>query len=428
MRILLVNKFHYLRGGSETYYLGLGTALKAAGHTVGWFSMEHPENMAPDGPAWFVPNVDYNTKNSPLVTLQHAGALLYSRQAAALFRQAVLKFRPDVVHLHNVHRQITLSVVDVCKAFNLPVVATLHDYIYLCPAYLMLSHGQPCQRCLGGHFRHCVTRRCIKDSVGKSLLAAIEAQNYRWRKTYDAIDTFIAPSGYMRQKMLEGGFSAQQLTCLPNFLGDEWFADESGNTSRQPVLLYVGRLSEEKGVDVLLRAFASASLPMTLCLAGEGDAQPQLQALCTELGLGERVHFAGRLAPEELRTLYRSSTGLVLPSQSPENAPYAVIEAQAMGLPAVVSRAGGLPELITEGETGFLFETGSVADLSKKLQILAFLDPLMYNDMTLLSIKCAQTRYGKTSHVEKLVALYQDTAERKGLPLWPDESFPEPSS
>ena len=166
MRILLVNKFHYRKGGAETYYLTVGSELERIGHEVAYFSMRHPDNLPCEWDKYFVTQREYNNVKNPF-------------KAKRNFQALCEEFRPDVVHLNNVHRQITLSILDApyLREKKTPVFYTAHDYVTVCPGYLMLDgHGRVCDACLeDGHFRHCFERRCVKGSRAKSALAAMEA-------------------------------------------------------------------------------------------------------------------------------------------------------------------------------------------------------------------------------------------------------------
>lgn len=269
MRILLVNKFHYRKGGAETYYLTVGSELERMGHEVAYFSMMHPDNLPCEWDKYFVTQREYNNVRNPLKAARDGMALIYSPEAKRNFQALCEEFRPDVVHLNNVHRQITLSILDApyLRENKVPVFYTAHDYVTVCPGYLMLDgDGRVCDACLeDGHYRHCIENRCVKGSRAKSALAAMEASFNRAHKSNQRIDKVIAPSRFMRSKLIEGGWPEDKVIFLQNF-ADDAILDRAANagadaTDREnPYLLFFGRLSVEKGVDTLLRAF-DAALP-----------------------------------------------------------------------------------------------------------------------------------------------------------------------
>ena len=269
MRIILVNKFHYLKGGAETYYLTLGERLKAMGHEVAYFSMRHPDNLPCAQERYFVTRREYNDVQNPLRAARDGFALVYSIEAKRSFETLCEDFRPDVVHLNNVHRQITLSILDApyLSEHQVPVVYTAHDYVTVCPSYLMLDgDGRVCDECLqDGRYRHCITRRCVKGSRAKSALAALEASFNRAHRSNDRIDVAIAPSKFMAGKLVEGGWPTVKVRHMQNFVSDDVFA-RAGEGSADatdwdsPYVLFFGRLSKEKGDPEWMREFRLKSL------------------------------------------------------------------------------------------------------------------------------------------------------------------------
>lgn len=306
MRVLLVNKFHYRKGGAETYYLTVGSELERMGHEVAYFSMRHPDNLPCEWDKYFVTQREYNNVKNPLKAARDGMALIYSPEAKRNFQALCEEFRPDVVHLNNVHRQITLSILDApyLRENKVPVFYTAHDYVTVCPGYLMLDgDGRVCDACLeDGHYRHCIENRCVKGSRAKSALAAMEASFNRTHKSNQRIDKVIAPSRFMRSKLIEGGWPEDKVIFLQNF-ADDAILDRAANagadaTDREnPYLLFFGRLSVEKGVDTLLRAFDAAlpNLPqdMRLVVVGDGPDADEFKAIASSLGCASRIEFAG---------------------------------------------------------------------------------------------------------------------------------------
>lgn len=333
MRILLVNKFHYRKGGAETYYLTVGSELERMGHEVAYFSMRHPDNLPCEWDKYFVTQREYNNVKDPLKAARDGMALIYSPEAKRNFQALCEEFRPDVVHLNNVHRQITLSILDApyLGENKVPVFYTAHDYVTVCPGYLMLDGGgRVCDACLeDGRYRHCIENRCVKGSRAKSALAAMEASFNRAHKSNRRIDRVIAPSRFMRSKLIEGGWPEGKVVFLQNF-ADDAILDRAANagadaTDREnPYLLFFGRLSAEKGVDTLLRAFDAAlpSLPqnMRLVVVGDGPDAADFKTLASSLGCAARIEFAGYQTGGALqayveRTCRTRSWRLLLPAR-----------------------------------------------------------------------------------------------------------------
>lgn len=426
MRVILVNKFHYRKGGSETYYFAVADALRSQGHQVFFFAMEDPENEPCDQARYFVSAKDYNGPTSAVRKVGEAASLLYSTEAKRKFETLCEAVRPDVVHMNLVHRQITLSILDApyLRKHHVPVVWTAHDYIAVCPSYTMLDgNGDVCEACLGGHFSSCLKRKCVKGSTAKSGLATLEAEYLRLTKAYAKIDRIICPSQFMGSKMVEGGFPAGQLVWMPNFLTGRAVSEIEGVPATdpgRPYFIYFGRLSGEKGVAVLLQAFARAraqGLPEDygLAIVGDGPARAELEQLSAELGLGDAAAFLGYKSGDELRALVRGARFSVVPSTWYENMPFSVVESLLAGTPVLGSRIGGIPELVDEGRTGFTFTAGDADALASLLRSATDLSDDEYRAMQAAGRAFVRERCSESAYLQKLVDLYTTLIrEKKG--------------
>ena len=423
MKILLVNKFHYRKGGAETYYLTVGSELERMGHEVAYFSMKHPNNLPCKWDRYFVTQREYNDVKNPLSAVRDGIALIYSPEAKRNFQALCEEFRPDVVHLNNVHRQITLSILDApyLKEHHVPVFYTAHDYVTVCPGYLMLDgEGRVCDACLeDGKYRHCIENRCVKGSRAKSALAALEASFNRSHRSNERIDRVIAPSRFMRSKLIEGGWPEGKVLALRNFADDAILARASGVagdvTDREsPYLLFFGRLSAEKGVDVLLRAFdaAAPSLPrdMRLIVVGDGPDAAEFRELAASLDSAPRIEFAGYQTGDALQTYVERASLAIASSRCRENMPYSIVEAFAAGTPVVGTRIGGIPELVADGVTGFACEPGDVATMADAMVrgAEAFLDAPVYVRMQESCRAYVRENCSRDKFMDQLVELYEE--------------------
>lgn len=423
MKILLVNKFHYRKGGAETYYLTVGSELERMGHEVAYFSMKHPNNLPCKWDRYFVAQREYNDVKNPLSAVRDGIALIYSPEAKRNFQALCEDFRPDVVHLNNVHRQITLSILDApyLKEHHVPVFYTAHDYVTICPGYLMLDgEGRVCDACLeDGKYRHCIENRCVKGSRAKSALAALEASFNRAHRSNERIDRVIAPSSFMRSKLIEGGWPEGKVVALQNFADDAILARASGVagdvTDREsPYLLFFGRLSAEKGVDVLFRAFdaAAPSLPrdMRLIVVGDGPDAAEFRELAASLDSAPRIEFAGYQTGDALQTYVERASLAIASSRCRENMPYSIVEAFAAGTPVVGTRIGGIPELVADGVTGFACEPGDVATMADAMVrgAEAFLDAPVYVRMQESCRAYVRENCSRDKFMDQLVELYEE--------------------
>ena len=423
MKILLVNKFHYRKGGAETYYLTVGSELERMGHEVAYFSMKHPNNLPCKWDKYFVTQREYNDVKNPLSAVRDGIALIYSPEAKRNFQALCEEFRPDVVHLNNIHRQITLSILDApyLKEHHVPVFYTAHDYVTVCPGYLMLDgEGRVCDACLeDGKYRHCIENRCVKGSRAKSALAALEASFNSSHHSNERIDRVIAPSRFMRSKLIEGGWPEGKVEALQNFADDAILARASGVaddvTDREsPYLLFFGRLSAEKGVDVLLRAFdaAAPSLPrdMRLIVVGDGPDAAEFRELAVSLDSAPRIEFAGYQTGDALQIYVERASLAIASSRWRENMPYSIVEAFAAGTPVVGTRIGGIPELVTDGVTGFACEPGDVATMADAMVrgAEAFLDAPVYVRMQESCRAYVRENCSRDKFMDQLVRLYEE--------------------
>lgn len=426
MRILLVNKFHYRKGGAETYYLTVGSELERMGHEVAYFSMRHPDNLPCEWDKYFVTQREYNNVKNPLKAVRDGMALIYSPEAKRNFQALCEEFRPDVVHLNNVHRQITLSILDApyLRENKVPVFYTAHDYVTVCPGYLMLDgDGCVCDACLeDGRYRHCIENRCVKGSRAKSALAAMEASFNRAHKSNQRIDRVIAPSRFMRSKLIEGGWPEGKVVFLQNF-ADDAIIERAANsgadvTDREnPYLLFFGRLSAEKGVDTLLRAFDAAlpSLPqdMRLVVVGDGPDAAEFKALASSLGCASRIEFAGYQSGRALQTYVERASLAISSSRWRENMPYSIVEAFAAGTPVVGTDIGGIPELVDEWKTGFICDPGDVQSMADAISrgVSAFLEQPAYARLQQNCRSYVMKNCSREKFMSDLVNLYKESID-----------------
>jgi glycosyltransferase involved in cell wall biosynthesis len=368
MVVLQINKFFYEKGGAERYFFLLSDALRDRGHHVVHFSMRHAENRPSPFGEYFVSEKDYESARGPAQAVRYGASFIRSREAAVNIRRLLRDHRPDVAHLHNIYHQITPSIIPELVAARVPVVMTLHDYKLICPNYGLFARGGYCYRCRGGRFYRAALMRCDGGALGRSLFLGAEAYWQRWTRVYDSVHRFMAPSRYMKKMVVEAGFGAERIVYLPGFVPRRDEAARGAHVGAAATgglppsyILYFGRLSGEKGIGTLLNAAAMcAKIPMVIC--GGGPLEEELRARVSAMRLGN-VHFAGYLAKPALDEVVARARVAVVPSASPENAPFTVLEAAAAGVPAIVSDMGGLPEM-AELLGGWVFPSGDARALA----------------------------------------------------------------
>lgn len=351
-RILVVNKFYYRRGGDCIYSLNLERLLRDAGCEVAVFSMQFPENIASPFSRFFVSEVSFSGGIGS--KLKAARRVMGCGDVKKAFSAILDEFKPEVVHLNNIHSYISPVVAEMAKARGCRVLWTLHDFKLLCPSYSCTRNSKPCQLCFDAKF-NVVRHRCMKGSMAASVIAYIEALKWNRKRIEAATDTFICPSAFMVQKMKAGGFNPEKLLTLSNFIDPDKFDSlfRSAIVPRKDYALYVGRLSSEKGVETLMRAFAHSKI--NLKVAGGGPLDLDLRHKFSDF---PNIEFLGMQNAAQVVALLAEARFSIMPSECYENNPLSVIESLCAGTPVVGANIGGIPELISP-ETGVTFESGN---------------------------------------------------------------------
>ena len=357
MKILMVNKFLAENGGSERYMIDLGEHLSKKGHSVEYFGMDQPGKAVGNSFGIYTKCIDYHTDNLK-DKLSSAVGTVYSAEAKRKMREMLVRFQPDVVHLNNFNYQLTPSVIEAVAEWRWKnkrkcrIIYTAHDYQLLCPNHMMLKNQECCDACLKGNYLHCIAGKCIHGSALRSALGAAEAVYWHAGKTYREIDAVICCSDFMKAMFDRQTKIGRKTVALHNFTD---VIKPEGLPKKQQVL-YFGRFSEEKGMKTLL-AVCRSFPNVHFVFAGTGPLEDEINKL-------PNAENRGFLGKEELFALIEESAFSIYPSEWYENCPYSVMESIQLGTPAVASRIGGIPELIEDGRTGMLFESGNADSLS----------------------------------------------------------------
>lgn len=365
MKVLIVNKFLYPKGGAEVITLATGRILGAHGHEVYFWGMDHPANPEYSYQDLFVTQVEYDDLDSIRFKVFSALNIFYSFDARKKMAALLRKIKPDIVHLNNFAHQISPSILNVIKRHNIPVIMTMHDYKMVCPSYSMLSKSLPCEKCKNGRYYNCGINRCTKGSFLKSLVNVFEMYlHHKILNIYKDIDIYISPSEFLKNKVSEMGFKGE-VAWLPNCVDTENFRPSF--KWQDKVILYVGRLSHEKGISTLIDAIKGIDIPLRII--GDGPLRESLQRKVKDEKISN-VEFLGYQFGSMLHDEIRKAMFLVVPSECYENNPLAIIESFALGKPVIGARIGGIPELVKDWETGLLFTSGDVVDLQAKMMIM----------------------------------------------------------
>lgn len=394
--VLAVNNYHHVRGGADRCYLELNRLLAAKGHAVACLSTAHPQNEACPGPHEFVEPIDLRTPG-PLDLVRFC----HSRRAARAARALVESARPSLAHLHIYYGQLTTSIFAPLREAGIPIVQSLHEFKLVCAVSSLLSNGTPCEACAGRHFWKAAAKRCNRRSLPRSLVSATEAYYSRARGAAEHVDHFLAVSDFVRDKVIQHGLPAHKVTTVHNFVDVEGLEPATGEGEH---VLYLGRIERTKGVFTLARAAERLS-GLPVLFAGDGEDRAELERTVSERGL-EHVRVLGFRAGEELRDLVRRALCVVVPSECHETFGLSALEAMALARPVVASRIGGLPELVSDGEDGFLVTPGDADELAEKLVWLG----AHRREAVALGARAradAARRFGAERHYERVLDAYR---------------------
>ena len=357
-KVLLVNKFYYPRGGDCVVVLNTEQLLGENGVDAQVFAMEYPDNLPARYQDKFASEVQFGGGMGN--RLRALGRTLGMGDVVTRFEAVLDDFKPDVVHLHNVHSYLSPVVGALAHQRGIRVVWTLHDYKLLCPRYDCLLEGKPCEKCFKGAKRNVLIHRCMKGSLPASLVAWLEAKKWNRRVLEKSTDVFVCPSEFMADKMRMGGFESAKLKVINNFLDPvklTHYQTLDNDMTRDDYYCYVGRLSNEKGIAHLLEV--ASRLPYRLKVAGGGPLEAELRASYADY---PNIEFLGMLDAQGVARLLTQARLSVVPSQWYENNPLTVVESLCAGTPVAGSQIGGIPELIdsTNGVTFQPFEKESL--------------------------------------------------------------------
>jgi len=415
MRILYCNKYDYPFSGTEAYLFDLIHQMDKRGQETALFSMDHGRTPAFTGRSYRIPHLDFKDPNAGfLKKVKMAAHALYSPSARRAMRSCLADFSPDLAHVRGIYHHLSPSILWELKRQGIPVLYHLNDFKILCPTYNFVADAHPCELCRHGAFHHAATKGCYTGPRSSAVVLAAEAYLHKWLRTYErCVDMFLAPSEFVRSKLIGAGFPAPRIEVLPHFQalpGDENLTTDEG------YLLYFGRLSPEKGVYELLRAMVR--LPHTpLVIAGDGPERPRLESLARELNLNQ-VLFAGMVHGEKLQKLIAGCSFSVFPSHAYETLGKSILESYAWGRPVIASDLGSRRELVQHGVTGLLYPDGVREQLAHSIGFL-FDRPDLIEKMGAAARSRVKANHDPDQHMEKLLELYYRLTSAKKVLTFP---------
>ena len=409
MKILQINNYNYLKGGSEKVYQVTIELLKANGHQVRYFSTADPKNEELcEGYAVGIQS--WRNAKGLIGKLKGVCDFIYNLQVARQLDSYLNDFHPDVAHLHIFYGNLSNAIIDVLHKHQIPMIQSVHEFRLLCPAYTCLNmHLRVCERCAMSTFKlSCISKRCIKGSFTMSVIASIECfvrdRFYNYQKN---ISAFVMVSRFIEKKHIEY-FPQIASKCyqIYNSIDVEYYEKfVIPVCCKERCYLYLGRLSNEKGIKTLIDVFRKKS-HLCLKIVGTGIAEDELKEYVRKLGLSN-IEFLGFVSGEKLLNIVSAARFTMVPSEWYENNPLSIIESLALGTPVIGSDIGGLPELIVEGKNGFLHNPKDELSLKEALKRAEDLSTEEYESFCKFSIKMARERFDNKVYYQKLMELYK---------------------
>lgn len=361
MRVLVINKFLYPKGGTETYTLSLGKMLEKHGHEVQYFGLKNEKNTVGNEVNALVEDMDFSTgiKNN----LNAPFRIIYNFQAKKQIRKVLEKFKPDIVHLNNIQYHLTPSIIIEVNKWrkkegkDCKIIYTAHDYQLICPSHGLFDVDlKPCEKCLDGKYIHCFNTKCLKNSRAKSLLGTLDGYFWKYSSAYSYVDKIICCSEFLKDKLDTQERFKNKTVALHNYKD----INPINNIVKKDYILEFGKLSKDKGTDTLIEV-AKRMPEQKFVFAGYGPSIEKMEGV-------SNIEYVGFKGGEELYKLIAEAKLSVCPSEMYENCPFSVIESVSLGTPVVGAKMGGIPELIEEGKTGELFEAGNVEKLEDAIR------------------------------------------------------------
>ena len=405
MRILEINQCHYRRGGADIVYLNTGKLLESKGHQVAYFSTANSKNENTCYSKYFLENKDL--RNIPFS--EKFGSIrtyLYNKEAKEKLTQLIKDFKPDVAHVHLFYAYLSVSVLETLKQYNIPIIHTVHDYRLLCPVNTLMDKNKKiCEKCAKGSSLNCVAKKCSEGSLSQSTMLALEAMYWsNFKSPLSYIDHFHFVSNFCLQKHLEylpELKSKSSIHC--NF--SEIKENKSVERSKG-YFLYYGRLSFQKGILTLVKAWKEVPANINLKIVGTGDQINPIKEFIIQHSLNN-VAILGYKSGEELNQLVQNARFVIVPSEWYENNPMTIIEAYHLGVPVIGANIGGIPEIIQLGKTGFIFESKNSSSLNENIKKANSINSATYQSMRKNCINYAGQYFSQESNYKYLLNLFE---------------------
>ena len=395
MKILLVNYRYFVSGGPEKYMFNVKRALEEQGHEIIPFSVHSNKNVETEYSSYFVEPIggrdlvyfeDY--KKIPKTILKMITRSVYSLEVKKAIQKEIRDVKPDLVYIIHFVNKLSPSVITGAKEMGVPVVLRLSDFFLLCPRFDFLSGTSICEDCLSKGYGSCIKKRCVKGSLAASLIRVFGMKVHQLMNVYKDVDAFVTPSLFLKEKLAANGFDRNKIHHIPTFTTSvtEETRQTVGNYG-----LYFGRIEVEKGVDTVVRAYELLKDHKAVIMGDDTSEE------------GERLKKY--VKDKGLTNIIRNARFVMIPSIWYDNLPNTALESFNKEKPVIASNLGSLPELVNDGENGFLIDPYKPEELAEAVKKLD--DDELVLKMGKCSKDILKKRFSKEAHLKALVELFE---------------------
>ncbi len=408
MRILLVNYRYFISGGPEKYMFNIKSLLERNGHEVIPFSIHSNKNVETEYSRYFIEPIGSRDatyfeecKKTPKVIWQMLTRSIYSVEVEKAIRKEIAEVKPDLVYIIHFVNKLSPSVICGAKKMGLPVVLRLSDYFLLCPRFDFMYNKKPCEECLTKGYGTCIQKRCVKGSLFASAVRVFSMKVHKAMDVYKNVDAFITPSEFLKNKLTANGFDPDKITCIPTFTASK---SEVGEPKTGSYGLYFGRITEEKGVDTVVKAYERMP-ERSVKIMGDDTTEEakRLKAYIAEKKI-ENIEFVGFQAGEALERIIQDARFTLIPSIWYDNLPNTALESFQYSKPVIASNIGSLPELVQDGVNGYLFDPYKPEELAEKVKQLD--DDETVRTMGANSRRILEEKFAPDTHYDALMDVF----------------------
>jgi len=413
MKILQINNCHYRRGGADVVYLNTGELLEKMGHEVLYFSQKTKDNLNTESAKYFVGNIDF-FKISAIQKLLLTPRFFFSFEAKKNLEALIKNEKPDIAHIHLYKGTLTPSILITLKKNKIPTVITLHDYGFLCPHNLFIDgKNRICERCINHSAFNCIIHKCNRNNLFLSTISAFEYLFHKYFIPFENyFDRIILPSKFSYEKHVRIKKINHKLNHLYNFYPN--LNNTHINKNKGSYFLFYGRLSEEKGLLTLIDTWLTSKSENKLKIVGTGPLSNFVKERIDQAE-AKNIELLGFKHGTELADLIKNSSFVIVPSEWYENNPLTVIEAYSFGKPVIASNIGGIPEIVKDNSTGYLFEMKNVSQMKSTIEKSSQISQSEYERLSINARKFAEDNFCEDDHYNKLIEIYSQTISENKL-------------